>query len=102
VALLWIPFRAINSADSWTIVQNIFTKMSFSGFGQMFQQNALLISLLILGFAATLISQGIKDRFKRWYLQEHFIVKMVLLLLIIQCMYQVQSSTIQPFIYFQF
>lgn len=102
VALLWIPFRALNASDSWVIFQNIFTKMSFSGFGQMFQQNSLLIGLLILGFTATLLNQGIKERFKRWYVNEHIIVKMVLLLLIIQCMYQVQSSTIQPFIYFQF
>jgi D-alanyl-lipoteichoic acid acyltransferase DltB (MBOAT superfamily) len=102
VALLWIPFRALNASDSWVIFQNIFTKMSFSGFGQMFQQNSLLIGLLIIGFAATLLKQGIKERFKRWYVNEHIIVKMVLLLLIIQCMYQVQSSTIQPFIYFQF
>jgi alginate O-acetyltransferase complex protein AlgI len=102
VALLWIPFRALNASDSWVIFQNIFTKMSFSGFGQMFQQNSLLIGLLIIGFAATLLKQGIKEQFKRWYLNEHIIVKMVLLLLIIQCMYQVQSSTVQPFIYFQF
>ena len=102
VALLWIPFRASNTSDSITIFKNIFTQLSFNGLGDMFLQNSLLIILLILGYASTLLYQIWKDRMKTWYTKESLLIKALILIVVIQCMFQIQSESVQPFIYFQF
>jgi uncharacterized membrane protein len=66
------------------------------------QQNSLYVFLLVAGFSLTLLNEGIKERFKNWYFKESMIIKFVMLVLLIQVMYEIQSSEVQPFIYFQF
>jgi alginate O-acetyltransferase complex protein AlgI len=102
VAILWIPFRANNELDSWLIIQNIFTKTNIFHLVEICQQNTILITVLIIGFTATLIGKKIKNRLQKWYYREPLIVKLLILIAIIQFIYQLKSATIQPFIYFQF
>ena len=48
------------------------------------------------------LNDGLKEKFKTWYYKESIIIKLVLLVALIQVMYEIQSSEVQPFIYFQF
>ena len=102
VSILWIPFRAQSTADSIIIIQKIFTAIHWSESWELLKQNTLLIVLLIFGFAATLLSRVPKVKLKTWYLREPLVVKMIFMVLIILCIFQMQSATVQPFIYFQF
>jgi hypothetical protein len=38
----------------------------------------------------------------QYYLKERYVVKLLLFIILIQLMYEFQSTEIQPFIYFQF
>jgi D-alanyl-lipoteichoic acid acyltransferase DltB (MBOAT superfamily) len=102
VAILWIPFRALSTSDSIIIIEKIFTSIRWEECWELFRQNTLLISLLIAGFAATLLNQVLKVKLKTWYIREPLMIKMIILLIVIQIMFQMQSATVQPFIYFQF
>lgn len=102
VVILWIPFRAASLSDSLILFNSLFQVIDIETLSIFCQQNSLYVFLLVAGFSLTLFNKGIKDRFKIWYFKESMIIKLVLLVLLIQVMYEIQSSEVQPFIYFQF
>lgn len=102
VALLWVPFRATSWEDTMIIYGKLFGGFDITYFAAMFKTNPLLFILLGFGYSATLIPEKIKKIVRSRYLQQDFIVKIVLLVIVIQIYMQIKSSVVQPFIYFQF
>jgi hypothetical protein len=102
VVILWIPFRAMSLSDSLILFKALFQVIDLEALFIFCQQNFLYVFLLGIGFSMTLLNNELKERFKAWYYKESIIIKLVLLVVLIQVMYEIQSSEVQPFIYFQF
>jgi D-alanyl-lipoteichoic acid acyltransferase DltB (MBOAT superfamily) len=102
VVILWIPFRALSLSDSLILFKALFQTIDLETLSIFCQQNFLYVLLLGIGFSMTLLNDGLKEKFKTWYYKESIIIKLVLLVALIQVMYEIQSSEVQPFIYFQF
>ncbi len=102
VALLWVPFRANTLTDAMMVFDKLFTAQNLEYLPEIAKTNSLLIILLLFGFMATLLPTIVKMFIKDQYFKMHFILKIALFVVLIQCMLQLQSETVQPFIYFQF
>ncbi len=102
VCLLWVPFRAETMNDALIIYKKLFTNMDFHYFPAIFRTNTLLIVLLIFGFVATLFPNKLKDFIKMKFYETDLIFKIFFLGIVIQMFLQIKSSSVQPFIYFQF
>lgn len=102
VALLWVPFRANTLTDAMMVFDKLFTAQNLVYLPEIAKTNSLLIILLLFGFMATLLPTIVKMFIKDQYFKMHFILKIALFVVLIQCMLQLQSETVQPFIYFQF
>jgi D-alanyl-lipoteichoic acid acyltransferase DltB (MBOAT superfamily) len=102
VSLLWIPFRAHSIQETWLIYCKIFTDSNISAVGQLIRVNYLLFVLIFCGYFFTLIPSAWKENAKNKYYKINFYGKIILLALFIQIIIQVRSSSVQPFIYFQF
>ncbi len=102
VSLLWIPFRASSMKDAIIIFNKIFTDIEFKYFFAIYTSNPLLIYFLVIGFVSTLLPNKIKEVLKKQFYDANIITKFIILGLLIQLFLQVKSSSVQPFIYFQF
>lgn len=102
VVLLWIPFRAKNLSDSFIITKALFNGLNWDALVIFSIQNWTFLVLLIFGYVMTLLPDYFKKKLKQFYIQESFVLKFILFVVLIQFMYEIQSTEIQPFIYFQF
>ncbi|MFI5149302.1 MAG: MBOAT family O-acyltransferase [Bacteroidia bacterium] len=102
VALLWIPFRAQSVEDTWLIYGKIFSAFNPAVIIGLAQANPLLFILFFIGFVFTLLPFAVKALMRKKYDEMDFYLKVILFVIIIQVILQVRSSTVQPFIYFQF
>lgn len=102
VVLLWIPFRAKNLSDSFIITKALFNGLNWDALVIFSIQNWTFLVLLIFGYVMTLLPNYFKKKLKQFYIQESFVLKFILFVVLIQFMYEIQSTEIQPFIYFQF
>ena len=89
-------------SDSLILFKALFQVIDLETLFIFCQQNSLYVFLLVFGFSMTLFNDRIKERFKNRYFKASIIIKLVLLAVLIQVMYEIQSSEVQPFIYFQF
>ncbi len=102
VALLWVPFRALSINDTLVIYQKIFSQLDLSYLPAIYRVNPLLLAMVFGGFTATLLPNHYKEILKNKYFAMDFTLKLTSFIVLIQTILQVQSTTVQPFIYFQF
>lgn len=102
VVLLWIPFRAQSLTDTYFVLGAIAKGLDWQTFSIFCTQNWSFVLVLILGFSLTLLPSSLKEKAMQYYLKERYVVKLLLFIILIQLMYEFQSTEIQPFIYFQF
>jgi alginate O-acetyltransferase complex protein AlgI len=102
VCLLWVPFRAQSIEDTYVIYAGLFKGFDFNLLMALAQNNFQLIVFLILGFSLTMLNDKLKGNIRNWFERQDFIVITVLFVILIQIMLQFQSSSVEPFIYFQF
>lgn len=102
VALLWVPFRVSSMEVTWQVYQKIFSGFDWTIIEKAIPLNPLLYILLPLGYLATMQPVNVKRFVRRTYDRLPFLVKIILLILVVQCILQVRSESVQPFIYFEF
>jgi D-alanyl-lipoteichoic acid acyltransferase DltB (MBOAT superfamily) len=102
VVLLWIPFRAQSLTDTYVVLGAIAKGLDWQTLSIFCTQNWSFVLVLVLGFSLTLLSTSLKEKAMQYYLKERYVVKLLLFIILIQLMYEFQSTEIQPFIYFQF
>ena len=102
VALLWIPFRANSMEETWMIYGKIFSEQNFTVIKGIVETNPLLIVMLIVGFFLAILPSIWKNKIIQSYFRLDFYMKIIVLAIVIQGVIQIKSSTVQPFIYFQF
>ncbi len=102
VAFLWIFFRAATFADAVLSIKIIFTQMDWNYFIPFIKARSLLCVLLVLGYAIQFIPEKIKLNTRIQTGKMHFLLKTILLLFVIQLIFQIEPQGVMPFIYFQF
>ena len=102
VAFCWIYFRAPDMATVSAMMQQIGFHFSFSDLMVKVLAYRAVISLIILGFGIHLLPAVWKKQWENYFIQLPDIAKSFVVAAVIFMLYQVASSDVQPFIYFQF
>lgn len=102
VVVLWVFFRADSFATAWLMIQHVFTDFNWAVFPVFYETRELLVWLLLAAVAIHAIPSSRFVRLEEAWVRTPFVVKAVGFILLIQCILQIQSDDIQPFIYFQF
>ena len=102
VIFLWIFFRADSFATAWEMIAQVFGAFNLAYLPVFFETRKLFVLLLVLAVAIHAIPSSKFDRVEKAYIRTPFLVKAVVFIILIQCILQIKSSDVQPFIYFQF
>jgi D-alanyl-lipoteichoic acid acyltransferase DltB (MBOAT superfamily) len=102
VAFCWIFFRAENLEVARQVLTQITTNFQPLLIPQMLLAYKAVFGVMLLAYLVHFTPKGLKE-----YLEEYLgyapdIAKAFIIVLIIFCLYQVKTSALQPFIYFQF
>ncbi len=102
VVALWVFFRADDFATAWLMIQHVFTDFNWEVFPVFYETRRLLVWLLLAAIVLHTIPSSRFSKLEQAYIQTPFLVKAIAFILLIQCILQIQSDDVQPFIYFQF
>lgn len=102
VIFLWIFFRADSFQTAWEIIGQVFNSFDLAYLPVFFETRKLFVLLLVLAIGIHAIPSSRFDKVERAYIHTPFLVKVLAFIILIQCILQIKSSDVQPFIYFQF
>lgn len=102
VVVLWIFFRADSFATAWQMMQQVFTDFNPAILPAFYQTRKLFVWLMIASIAIHAIPSSRFSQVEEAYVRTPFLVKALAFIILIQCILQIQSDGVQPFIYFQF
>lgn len=102
VIALWVFFRADSFENAVFILKHIFSPFSWSVMLTFIETRKLFVVLLIAAILIHAIPSSRFSQIEKAYVRTPFLVKAVAFILLIQCIIQIKSSDVQPFIYFQF
>ncbi|MFC2086782.1 MBOAT family O-acyltransferase [Bacteroidota bacterium] len=102
VTLAWIFFRAHNIDAALAMFYQMFNQFNASFLLEFAAANQLILIVLIIGFVIHWLPAWIKERYRGWFVNQNLVVQGIISVIIVFLLYQVHTSEIQPFIYFQF
>lgn len=102
VVFLWVFFRADSFGTAWQMIGQVFTSFDLAYFPAFFEVRKLFVALLLLAIAIHAIPSSKFEGVERLYVRMPFWVKAIVFIVLVQCILQIRSSDLQPFIYFQF
>ncbi|MDR3296726.1 MAG: MBOAT family protein [Prevotellaceae bacterium] len=102
VCLAWTFFRAANLAAALDILHRIGSEFYVSIIPDVVAGYGSVFALMGLAYLLHVLPQRLKVGYREAFLRLPDAVKMLLIAIAIFCIYQVASSELQPFIYFQF
>ncbi len=102
VAFCWIFFRSTDMSSAFTMLGRIASATPFSLIGEMIWGYRFVFAVILVGFLMHWCPMQWKEYIRGWYIRLHVAWKVVLAVFLFFILYQMKSSVIQPFIYFQF
>ncbi len=102
VVFCWIFFRATDMTSATVMLQRIFTLTPLSLVNDIVVGYRLIFGLIIAGFVLHWLPAQWQETVRGWYIQSSVLFKIVSAVCLFALLYQMKSSVIQPFIYFQF
>ena len=102
VSALWVFFRADSFSDAMLLLRQCGRGYSWAMLVAFVQARPLFVILMLAMIAIHAIPSSQFHKVEELYIRTPFIVKAIAFILLIQCILQLQSEEIQPFIYFQF
>ncbi|MDA3953940.1 MAG: MBOAT family protein [Bacteroidales bacterium] len=102
VTFAWIFFRAESMESAFGMIKQITGNFQINLVPVMISSYYKIFFLIVLGFAIHWLPAGFKENYRGWFIKSNIFVKILLVVVIIFILYQVKSSELQPFIYFQF
>jgi len=102
VAFCWIFFRSTDLPSAFTMISRIFTATPLSLVGEMIAGYYFVFGIILIGFLMHWCPAQQKENLRGWYVLLHPVWKVVLAVVLFFVLYQMKSTAIQPFIYFQF
>jgi len=116
VVLLWMFFRAqditVETEDAvetlaafdvpFVMLRQIFSNFDITFIQHFWDARMLWMILVAFGFACHAIPENAAKKIEEWFVDCNIIIKILILIIVMQMVVQLQSETVQPFIYFQF
>lgn len=102
VAALWVFFRADSATAALDIISHVFSDFDMAYIVPFAAARTLWLILMALIVISHCLPAGFWNRAAMWFVRTPWIVKLLLFLLTIQCVIELRSSDVMPFIYFQF
>lgn len=102
VMVLWVFFRADSFSVALQVLHQATSGYSLAMLPAIFQTRSLFCIILLVAVAIHCIPSERFGKVEEMYLRTPFLLRAILFILLIQCMLQLQSADVQPFIYFQF
>lgn len=102
VTFAWIFFRAESMENALGMISQITGNFQFEIIPLMVSAYHKIFFIIILGFVIHWLPSNFKENYRGLFIKSHIIIKILFAVIIIFILYQVKSSELQPFIYFQF
>lgn len=102
VAFCWIFFRSSDISSAFTMIGRIFGSTSIGLIAEMIVGYKFVFGVMLAGFLMHWCPAQRKEYIRGWYVLLHPVWKAVLSVILFFVLYQMKSTAIQPFIYFQF
>ncbi|NUM32025.1 MAG: MBOAT family protein [Bacteroidetes bacterium] len=102
VCFCWIYFRADNVPTVMTILDRIFNNINIADILLKIKSYWKVFSFIAIGFVLHFIPKAFKMQTENYFSGLPFYLKILIVAIIIFAAFQVASSKVQPFIYFQF
>ncbi len=102
VSFCWIFFRAFDMEHVRLMLRQIFTAFSPGNILAVITAYGQVLIIMICGYIIHYMPVTVKESYRGVFIKMPLIVELLLIYLIALVLYNVQSSDIQPFIYFRF
>ena len=102
VAFCWIFFRSPDMPAALLMIGRIFTATPLNMVGDIITGYHFIFGVMLVGFLLHWCPAQWKEYIRGWYILTHPAWKITLAVLLFVVLYQIRSTAIQPFIYFQF
>ncbi|WP_082305048.1 MBOAT family O-acyltransferase [Persicobacter sp. CCB-QB2] len=102
VCLAWIFFRAANFEDASLLINRIMTDTAFGQIPQVLMGYKEVFALMFLGYATHWAPKNVGTTVNRIFYRFPLWGRALTMAVVIWCIWQVSSSEVHPFIYFQF
>ena len=102
VAFCWIFFRSTDLLSAFTMLGRIFSATPPNLIVEMIAGYYYVFGVMLVGFLMLWYPSQRKENLRGWYVLLHPAWKVILAVMLFFVLYQMKSTAIQPFIYFQF
>lgn len=102
VLFAWLFFRADSLRSVSSILNQIFWHFNWNMISEIIISYKNVFSIIVIAFAIHWLPVRIKENYKNTFIQTPLYAKALIVVAIVFILFQVKSSEIQPFIYFQF
>ena len=102
VSLLFIFFRANSLNDSWLILKNIFTNFSLAYLWPFVKVRYVWLIMMIVIVGAHCVPKRLHDRLLDGFVRLPWALKLLVFVIVVQCVIEFMTENVAPFIYFQF
>lgn len=102
VCFAWLFFRAPDMQTVGVMISNILYYFHAEVFIDFVKTYPLLIFILIFAYLVHWLPYSFKELYRGAFIRSNYIIKFLIVVAVIFIIYQIKSSDIQPFIYFQF
>lgn len=102
VVLLWVFFRAGSATDALTIIGSVGRGFSLGQINAFAASRMLWLILMAVIVAAHFLPSDFRERSAQWFVRTPWMIKLIVFILTVQCVLELRSADVMPFIYFQF
>lgn len=102
VALLWVFFRADSFGDSCAIIGHTFSDLSVDYIMPFATVRYLWLILMAVIIIAHCLPTSFWDKAAMWFVRSPWIIKLLIFIVVVQCVLQLRGEDVAPFIYFNF
>lgn len=102
VCLAWIFFRAQDMKTINQMFSQIYYSFGFKLIPEILNSYSAILLLISGAFIIHWLPSGFKEYYRGKFIESPTVMKVIVTVLTVVLIYQVKSSDIQPFIYFQF
>jgi D-alanyl-lipoteichoic acid acyltransferase DltB (MBOAT superfamily) len=102
VSFAWVFFRAPNMEGARNVLSQIFNHFGGATVSAMMVSYANIFLIMLLGFTVHWLPASFKEKYRGWFITTPIYAKAIIIVLVVLIIFQVKSSVLQPFIYFQF
>ena len=102
VVALWIPFRVTDLGLAWSLVQRMALDFEVASIPAVVSARAPLLAMLGLGATLASLRHEQLEGIARGFARSPLPLRAALALLVVQLTLELQSTELQPFLYFQF